>query len=97
MGRRTKGRPTTADYTVWTNELNCDGLMIIINGIKNHRINRAKRKLQSLRERRNKCQSTRGERREPNPPCCGVELKQPLENILTHGSRSCLYFNGYEQ
>lgn len=82
MGRRTKGRPTTADYTVWTNELNCEGLMIIINGIKNHRINRAKRKLQSLRERRNKCRSTRGERREPNPPMLWRRIKTAIRKHI---------------
>lgn len=50
MSGRTKGRPAIADYTVWTNELGRVELMIILNGIKIHRINRAKRKLQYLRE-----------------------------------------------
>lgn len=52
MGRRTEGRPTIADYTVWTNELSREELMIIIHGIRNHRINQAKRKLQFLRAQR---------------------------------------------
>lgn len=52
MGRKAKGRPTAADYTVWTSDLNQAELMIILNGIKNHRINRAKRKLQFLRAQR---------------------------------------------
>lgn len=52
MGRRTEGRPTIADYSVWTNELSREELMIIIDGIRNHRINRAKRKLQFLRAQR---------------------------------------------
>lgn len=50
MSRRTKGRPTVADYTVWTNELGRGELMIILNGIKMHRISQAKRKLQYLRK-----------------------------------------------
>lgn len=54
MGRRAEGRPTIADYTVWTNELNRGELMIIINGIRNHRINQAKRKLQFLRAQRDR-------------------------------------------
>lgn len=52
MGRRAEGRPTIADYTVWTNELSREELMIIIDGIRNHRINQAKRKLQFLRAQR---------------------------------------------
>lgn len=52
MGRRTEGRPTIADYSEWTNELSREELMIIIDGIRNHRINRAKRKLQFLRAQR---------------------------------------------
>jgi hypothetical protein len=68
MGRKAKGRPTAADYTVWTSDLNQAELMIILNGIKNHRINRAKRKLQFLRQQRSQCAVMRGKRREPNPP-----------------------------
>ena len=52
MGRRAEGWPTIADYTVWTNELSREELMIIIDGIRNHRINQAKRKLQFLRAQR---------------------------------------------
>lgn len=52
MGRRTEGWPTIADYSVWTNELSREELMIIIDGIRNHRINQAKRKLQFLRAQR---------------------------------------------
>lgn len=52
MGRRTEGWPTIADYTVRTNELSREELMIIIDGIRNHRINQAKRKLQFLRAQR---------------------------------------------
>ena len=59
MGRRAEGRPAIADYTVWTNELSREELMIIIHGICNHRINQAKRKLQSLREIRNKSRGFR--------------------------------------
>lgn len=54
MGRRTEGRPTIADYSVWTNELSREELMIIIYGICNHRINQAKRKLQFLRAQRDR-------------------------------------------
>ena len=54
MGRRAEGRPTIADYTVWTNELSREELMIIIHGIRNHRINQAKRKLQFLRAHRDR-------------------------------------------
>lgn len=52
MGRRTEGRAVIADYSVWTNELSREELMIIIDGIRNHRINQAKRKLQFLRAQR---------------------------------------------
>ena len=31
MGRKAKGRPTAADYTVWTSDLNQAELMIILN------------------------------------------------------------------
>ena len=48
MGRRAEGRPAIADYTVWTNELSREELMIILEGQRVHRINQAKRKLQSL-------------------------------------------------
>lgn len=68
MGRRTEGRPTIADYTVWTNELSREELRIIIHGIRNHRINQAKRKLQFLRAQRDRRRATRGKYREPNPP-----------------------------
>ena len=52
MGRRTEGRAVIADYSVWTVELSRGELMIILDGQKNHRINRAKRKLQFLRAQR---------------------------------------------
>ena len=52
MGRRTEGRAVIADYSVWTVELSRDELMIILDGHKNHRINRAKRNLQFLRAQR---------------------------------------------
>ena len=52
MGRRAEGRAVIADYSVWTVELSRDELMIILDGQKNHRINRAKRKLQFLRAQR---------------------------------------------
>ena len=52
MGRRTEGRAVIADYSVCTVELSRDELMIILDGQKNHRINRAKRKLQFLRAQR---------------------------------------------
>ena len=52
MGRRTEGRAVIADYSVWTVELSRDELMIILDGQKNQRINRAKRKLQFLRAQR---------------------------------------------
>mgnify|MGYP007037272383 FL=1 len=68
MGRRTEGWPTIADYSVWTNELSREELMIIIDGIRNHRINQAKRKLQFLRAQRDRRRATRGKYREPNPP-----------------------------
>ena len=32
MGRRAEGRPAIADYTVWTNELSREELMIILEG-----------------------------------------------------------------
>ena len=48
--RITKGFAAVDDRTVWTLELNRDELMIILNGIKNHRI----MKLAALREQRNR-------------------------------------------
>lgn len=54
MGRRTEGLPVVADYAVWTLDLNREELMIILNGQRRHRINQAKRILQSLREKKNK-------------------------------------------
>ena len=54
MTRKAKGHPVTADYTVWTVELNREELMIILNGIRNHRINRAKLTLQNMRARRDR-------------------------------------------
>ena len=59
MGRRAEGRPAIADYTVWTNELSREELMIILEVQRVHRINQAKRKLQSLREIRNKSRGFR--------------------------------------
>ena len=43
--RITKGFAAVDDRTVWTLELNRDELMIILNGIKNHRIKGARMKL----------------------------------------------------
>ena len=40
MGRRAEGRPAIADYTVWTNELSREELMIILEGQRVHRINK---------------------------------------------------------
>lgn len=40
--RITKGFAAVDDRTVWTLELNRDELMIILNGIKNHRIKGAR-------------------------------------------------------
>ena len=54
MTRKAKSHPVTADYTVWTVELNREELMIIIDGIRNHRINRAKLTLQNMRARRDR-------------------------------------------
>lgn len=54
MKRKAKGYPTTADYTVWTLELSRRELMIIINGIRNHLINRAKLHLRHIRARNHK-------------------------------------------
>lgn len=54
MGRRTEGRPPTADYAVYIHELSREELMIMLNGIRSHRINAAKRRLQSLRAKRDK-------------------------------------------
>lgn len=52
--RITKGFAAVDDRTVWTLELNRDELMIILNGIKNHRIKGARMKLAALREQRNR-------------------------------------------
>lgn len=52
--RITKGFAAVDDRTVWTLELNRDELMIILNGIKNHRIKGARMKLTALREQRNR-------------------------------------------
>lgn len=52
--RITKGFAAVDDRTVWTLELNRDELMIILNGIKNHRIKMARMKLAALREQRNR-------------------------------------------
>lgn len=54
MTRKAKGHPVTADYTVWTVELNREELMIILNGIRNHRIKRAKLTLQNMRAQRDR-------------------------------------------
>ncbi len=52
--RITKGFAAVDDRTVWTLELNRDELMIILNGIKNHRIKMARMKLAALRVQRNR-------------------------------------------
>lgn len=95
MGRRTEGWPTIADYSVWTNELSREELMIIIDGIRNHRINQAKRKLQFCGR-----SATGAEPRGVNTGnrirlFRGGGLKQRKEIILTDGSRSCHYFIEY--
>lgn len=82
MGRRAEGRPTIADYTVWTNELSREELMIIIHGIRNHRINQAKRKLQFLRAQRDRRRATRGKYREPNPPISWRRFKTKERNHI---------------
>lgn len=53
-GRIHRGFAAVDDRTVWTLELNRDELMIILNGIKNHRIKRARMKLAALREQKNR-------------------------------------------
>lgn len=58
MKRKYEGLPITVDTTVWTVDLNRDELMIILDGIRFHRINRAKKKLKHLRARKSK---TRGQ------------------------------------
>lgn len=63
MGRRAEGRTVTVDYTVWTVDLSREELMIILNGQRTHRINRAKRMLQRLRALRE-----RNVKRRPNAP-----------------------------
>lgn len=57
MKRKYEGLPITVDTTVWTVDLNRDELMIILDGIRLHRINRAKKKLQHLRARNSKSES----------------------------------------
>lgn len=52
MKRKAKGYPTTADYTVWTLELSRRELMIILDGIRSHRIKTAKLRLQHMRARK---------------------------------------------
>ena len=77
MGRRTEGRAVIADYSVWTVELSRDELMIILDGQKNHRINRAKRKLQFLRAQRD---LHRGSGRMRNK-----QINQKPIKVLHHG------------
>lgn len=59
MGRRTEGLPVVADYAVWTLDLNREELMIMLDGQRRHRINQAKRILQSLRAKKNKSRRPR--------------------------------------
>lgn len=59
MGRRTEGLPVVADYAVWTLDLNREELMIILNGQRTHRVNQAKRILQSLRANKDKSRRPR--------------------------------------
>lgn len=57
MTRKAKSHPVTADYTVWTVELNREELMIILDGIRSHRIKAAKLRIQHLRARKYKRRS----------------------------------------
>lgn len=59
MKRKYEGLPITVDTTVWTVDLNRDELMIILDGIRFHRINRAKEKLKHLRARKSKPEGKR--------------------------------------
>lgn len=68
MGRHTESRTVLADYTVCTVDLSREELVIILNGQRTHRINRAKRRLQFLRAQRDRRRVTRGKHREPNQP-----------------------------
>lgn len=49
MKRKYEGLPITEDYTVWTIGLSREELMIILDGIAGHTINRAKKKLSKMR------------------------------------------------
>lgn len=49
MNRTHEGLPITEDNTVWTIGLSREELMIILDGIANHAINRAKKKLSKIR------------------------------------------------
>lgn len=72
--RITKGFAAVDDRTVWTLELNRDELMIILNGIKNHRIKGARMKLAALREQRNR-------RRDPGK-AINVKSKKTSQHYL---------------
>lgn len=49
MKRKYEGLPIKVDNTVFTIELSRQELMIILDGIRFHRINRAKKKLSKMR------------------------------------------------
>lgn len=45
MNRKHEGLPIALDTTVWTVDLNREELVVILDGIRRHRINRAKKRL----------------------------------------------------
>lgn len=57
MNRKHEGLPITGDNTVWTIGLSREELMIILDGIASHTINRAKKKLSKIRAEKYKARN----------------------------------------
>lgn len=57
MNRKYEGLPITENYTVWTIGLSREELMIILDGIASHTINRAKKKLSKIRAEKYKARN----------------------------------------
>lgn len=61
MNRKHEGLPIALDTTVWTVDLNREELVVILDGIRRHRINRAKKRLQQIRARKSRTREKRSQ------------------------------------
>lgn len=61
MNRKHEGLPIAVDTTVWTVDLNRDELVVILDGIRRHRINRAKKRLQHIRAQKSRSRGKRSQ------------------------------------